>query len=86
MVCAKSNLEFPPSSFSSGRVARGGSVSMARPEKKEPDREDGLFRGLQDLQIGEEILKAATVYRPGIGQEVKKCQALARVLRRSRTS
>jgi hypothetical protein len=27
-------------------------------KKKEPDARVGLFRGLQDLQIGEEILKA----------------------------
>ena len=33
---------------------------MPESQKNEPDRKDGLFRGLQDLQIGEEILKAKT--------------------------
>src|ERR1043165_8999225 len=81
MALLKSNPEFLPSWVSTEAWARG-SVSMVGPTKKEPDREDGLFRGLQDLQIGEEILKAETVYPPGIGQEGKRCQALARVSRR----
>jgi hypothetical protein len=43
------------------------------PKKKEPDARVGLFRGLQDLQIGEEIVKAgkSISFSVGLmGQEV----------------
>jgi hypothetical protein len=49
------------------------------PEKREPGLAVGLFRGLQDLQIGEEILKADKSIAAGFpdgGQEVSRVEGL----------